>query len=426
MSAFVDAFRSKRVALCIAIGFASGLPLYMRGSTLTTWMRTEGVNLKAIGLFTLIGFIYTFKLLWAPLIDRYAPPFLGRRRGWMFLLQLGLIAGIASLGAVGGSKVGMAIVVVAAVVTFMSATHDIAIDAYRVDLLRPNERASGSAVYTLGYRGAALTAGAFALFLADHGVSWPVVFWIMAGAMAVGFIPSLLGPEPDTVPAPRTLQAAVVEPWKDFFGRRGSLIAIAFIMLYKVGDYLSTEVVNLFLVDMKYSLTEIAFVMKTVSMVATIVGVMLGGGLVAKLGVHRSLIGFGVLQALTNSGYFVIAVVGKNTALLGVAVAIDWFCNGLAAAAFAAYQISLCNKRYSATQFAIIASASTVLGRLFTGLSGFIIAHTGWATFFVYTIIVAIPGVLLAAFGPIHRAAVPTQPAPATVPPTESKPPDQK
>jgi PAT family beta-lactamase induction signal transducer AmpG len=240
--------------------------------------------------------------------------------------------------------------------------------------------------------------------------------------MTIGFIPSLFGPEPETVPAPRTLQAAVVEPWKDFFGRRGSLIAIGFIMLYKVGDYLSTEVVNLFLVDMKYSLTEIAFVMKTVSMVSTIIGVMLGGGLVAKLGVHRSLIGFGVLQALTNSGYLAIALVGKNTALLAAAVAIDWFCNGLAAAAFAAYQISLCNKRFSATQFAIIASASTVLGRLFTGLSGFIIAHTGWATFFVYTILIAIPGVLLAAFGPIHRAAVPVAPAPAPAGNTDPKP----
>lgn len=420
MSAFVDAFRSKRVALCIAIGFASGLPLYMRGSTLTTWMRTEGVDLRAIGLFTSIGLIYTFKFIWAPVIDRYRPPWLGRRRGWVFLLQLGLMMGIASLGAVGASRVGMAIVFIAAVVTFLSATHDIAIDAYRVDMLRPNERASGSALNTLGYRGAALTAGALALILADHGVAWPVVYMIMAAAMAVGFIPSLFGPEPEGTSPPRTLQAAVIEPWKDFFTRRGSVAAIAFVMLYKVGDYISTEVANLFLVDMKFTLTEIAFAMKTVSMVATILGVMLGGGLVPKLGVHRSLIAFGILQALTNSGYLAIALVGKNTALLGLAVAIDWFCNGLAAAAFAAYQISLCNRRYSATQFAIIASASTVLGRLFTMISGFIIAWVGWANYFVLTMIVAIPGVLLAAWGPIHRAAAPP-PAPAPEPDPKAK-----
>ena len=420
MSAFVDAFRSKRVALCIAIGFASGLPLYMRGSTLNVWMRNVGVDLKAITLFTLIGFIYTFKFLWAPVIDRYRPPWLGRRRGWMFVLQLGLIAGIIALGAVGASKVGMAIVVLAAVVTFLSATHDIAADAYRVDMLRPNERASGSALYTLGYRGAALTAGALALVLSDH-LPWPVVYWIMAGAMLVGFIPSLFGPEPEAAPSPRTLQAAVVEPLKDFFSRRGAIAAIAFVMLYKVGDYISTEVATLFLVDMKFTNTQIGTVNKTVSMVATIVGVMLGGGLVPKLGVRRSLFIFGVLQALTNSGYLILALAGRpSMMLLGVAVGIDWFCNGMAAAAFAAYQLSLCNRKYSATQFAIIASSSTVLGRLFTGFSGFIIENTGWAEFFVYTMIVAIPGVVLAAVGPIDRAAVPIGPAPP--PEAEAKP----
>jgi PAT family beta-lactamase induction signal transducer AmpG len=411
MVAFVQAFRSKRVALCIAIGFASGLPLYMRGSTLTIWMRNVGIDLKAITLFTLIGFIYTFKFLWAPVIDRYQPPWLGRRRGWMFGLQLALIAGIASLGFVGASQVGMAIVVLAALVTLLSATYDIAADAYRADLLRPHERASGSALYTLGYRGAALTAGALALILSDH-LPWPVVFWIMAALMAVGFIPSLFGPEPEAVPAPRSLQAAVVEPLKDFFGRPGAVAAIAFIMLYKVGDYISTEVANLFLVDLKFTNTEIGSINKTVSMVATILGVMLGGGLVPKLGVRRSLFIFGVLQAVTNSGYLVLALVGKNMVLLGLAVGIDWFCGGLGAAAFAAYQLSLCNRRFSATQFAIIASAATVLGRLFTGISGFIIEWVGWAQFFVLTMVVAIPGVLLAAFGPIERAAAPAEPPP--------------
>jgi PAT family beta-lactamase induction signal transducer AmpG len=408
MSAFIDAFRSKRVALSMAIGFAAGLPLYMRGSTLTTWMRNVGVDLRAITLFTLIGFIYTFKFLWAPVFDRYRLPFLGRRRGWMFLAQVALIAGIAGLGFVGASRVGLAIVLLAAAVTFLSATHDISADAYRADLLRPNERASGSATYTLGFRGAAIMAGALALFLSDH-MPWPVVYWLMAGLVAVGFIPSLFGPEPEAVAAPRTMRAAVVEPLKEFFSRPGGFAAIGFIMLYKVGDYVSTDVANLFLVDLKFTNTEIATMLKTVSMVATIVGVMLGGGLVPKLGVRRSLIIFGFLQALTNSGYLVLALVGKNMTLLGVAVATDWFCGGLAAAAFAAYQLSLTNPRFSATQYALIASASTVLGRLFVGLSGFLIEAVGWAQFFVLTMVVAIPGMLLAIFGPIHRAAVPTK-----------------
>jgi PAT family beta-lactamase induction signal transducer AmpG len=368
-----------------------------------------------------VGFIYTFKFVWAPVVDRYRPPWLGRRRGWMFALQLLLIAGIASLGFVGASKVGMAIVILAMAVTFLSATHDISVDAYRADLLRPNERASGSATYALGYRGAALTAGALALALADV-IPWPVVYWIMAGLMLVGFIPSLFGPEPEAAGAPRSLQAAVVEPLKDFFSRPGALAAIAFIMLYKVGDYVSTEVASLFLVDLEFTNTEIATMNKTVAMAATIVGVMLGGGLVPKLGVRRSLIIFGFLQAIMNAGYLVLAVVGKNMALLGVAVGLDWFCGGLAAAAFAAYQLSLCNRRFSATQFAIIASASTVLGRLFTGGSGYVIGAIGWAQYFVLTMIIAIPGMVLAIWGPIERAVAPA-PAPAPEkPPAPDKP----
>jgi PAT family beta-lactamase induction signal transducer AmpG len=421
VSAFIDAFRSKRVALCIALGFASGLPLYMRGSTLTTWMRNEGINLRSITLFTLVGLIYTFKFLWAPFVDRYAPPWLGRRRGWMLIMQIALILGIGALGLVGAGGDPVVVVAIAATVTFVSATHDIALDAYRVDLLRPKERAAGSAMNTLGYRGAGIVAGGGALILSDF-MPWPLVYWIMAGLMLVGVFASIAGPEPEVVPSPRTLGQAVVEPMKDFFGRPGALVALAFILLYKIGDYVSTDLTNLFLVDLKFSNTEIGTIQKWFAMAATIVGVILGGGLVPKLGVRRSLLLFGILQALTNSGYIALAIVGKSHLLLISAIVIDWGCGGMGAAAFAAYQISLCSKRFSAFQFALIASASTVLGRLFVGISGDIINRIGWLQFFVLTIALAVPGLLLIVFAPIERAAAPAEPAPAPPPAAPATP----
>ena len=415
MSAFVEAFRSKRVAIFIAFGFAAGLPLQMRGPTLGAWLKSSDIDIKTITLFTAAGLFYTFKFLWAPLLDRYRLPWLGRRRGWMLIMQLGLIFSIGAMGTLDPKLALASLAALAALATFCSATQDIAIDAYKVDLLRSNERASGSATYTMGYRLATIIAGGLALVLSDH-MSWSNIYLIMASLMVVGLIASWLGPEPETVAAPRTLAEAVVVPLKELLSRPGAGVALAFIMLYKFGDYLAADITTVFLLDRGFSRTEIGYVLKWFGMVATILGVLLGGGLVPKLGLRRSLLIFGILQALMNTGYLALSLMGKSHALLIGAVAADWFIGGISTAAFAAYQMSITSKRFSATQFALIASASTVLGRT-TGIwSGHIITSVGWPTFFVLTMVVAIPGLLLVGFARLDRAT--PAPDPVAAPPS--------
>jgi PAT family beta-lactamase induction signal transducer AmpG len=419
MGAFVDAFRSRRVALCIALGFAAGLPYSMRGSTLSAWMTNAGVNLKIIGLYTWIGLFFTLKVLWAPLVDRYSIPLLGRRRGWMLATQFGLMVSIAGMGAIDPRLAPVALAAMVALTTFLTATQDIASDAYRADVLQANERASGSAMYTMGYRGATIVAGAGALVLSDH-IPWSTVYPVMASLMVIGLVATWRGPEPEVVPAPRTLRDAVVDPMVDLFSRKGAVIAIAFIMLYKFGDYMAADIITPFLIQTGFSNTEIAGVLKVMGMIATIAGVVLGGGIVAVLGVRRSLLILGVLQALMNTGYLALSIYGKSHLLLVVAIAADWFCAGAAQAAFSAYHLSLCSKRFSATQYALIAAAATVLGRLVGGVSGYIIVGLGWPVFFVITMVVAVPGLLLILFGGLERAVF--QPAPAAAKPATAKP----
>ena len=424
MSAFVDAFRSKRVALCIALGFAGGLPFYMRGATLSAWMTNAGVDLKVIGLYTWIGLFFTIKPLWAPLIDRYSIPLLGRRRGWMLVTQFALMIAIAAMGAIDPRLAPAALAGLVAITTFLTATHDIANDAYRADMLRPHERASGSAMATLGFRVAAIIAGAGALVLSDL-VPWSTVYPVMASLMIIGLIATWRGPEPEVVPAPRTIRDAVVLPLVDLFSRKGSVAAIGFVMLYKFGDYMAADIITPFLIQTGFSNTEIAGVLKVMGMIATIVGVVLGGGVVAVLGVRRSLLLFGVLQALMNTGYLALSIYGKSHLLLVVAISADWFCAGAGQAAFSAYMLSLCSKRFSATQYALIASAATILGRLVGGISGFIVTGLGWPFFFVMTMVVAVPGLLLILFGGLERAVpkVPEPEKPAAAPPAAgSKP----
>jgi PAT family beta-lactamase induction signal transducer AmpG len=422
MGAFFAAFRSKRVGIFIALGFAAGLPLQLRGPTLGVWMLDVGIDIKTITLFTAAGLFYTFKFIWAPLLDRYRLPWLGRRRGWMLLMQILLLFAIAGIGMVNPRTALGMLALLSTITAFCSATQDIATDAYKVDLLRPNERAAGSATYTMGYRLASIIGGGVALFLADH-MSWHAVYLVLAMGMVVGIAATWFGPEPETFAPPRSLGDAVVKPVQEFFSRRGAAVAVGVVMLYKVGEYLASDVTPVFLRDRGFTKTEIAAVLKTFGMAATIVGVGLGGGLVPKLGVRRSLIIFGVLQTLTNTGYIALAILGQSRSLLVAAVTIDWFIGGISTAAFAAYQMSICSKRFSATQFALIASASTVIGRLTAIWAGHIIQGVGWATFFGLTMVVAVPGLLLVMFGPIERAMVKDErPAEPAAPATQSPP----
>jgi PAT family beta-lactamase induction signal transducer AmpG len=399
MGAFFGAFRSKRVFVMIGMGFASGLPLAMSGSTLGTWMTKAGVNLKTIGLFALVSLPYSFKFLWAPLLDRFSLPFLGRRRGWIALAQLGLALGIWATGTVDPRSAPVAMAAAALVVALLSASQDIVSDAYRTDVLPAEERASGTSTFVLGYRIAMLGSGAGALALSDY-LSWPTVFKIMALLMLPMIVITWRAPEPEAVRPPRTVADAFTKPFLDFFARKGALVGIAFIMLYKLGDYVASGMIQPFLIKTGFSGTEIAAWYKLVGFTAMTLGVLLGGGMVTKLGVRKSLLLFGILASVTNSGYLALSVLGKNHALLAGAIAIHNLSSGMAETAFMAFLMSLCNKSFSATQFALLSSASTVVGRTLGAGSGYLITAAGWPVFFATTMAMAAPALVLLWFLP--------------------------
>jgi len=394
MGAFLNAFRSKRVGLLIALGFASGLPLALTRTTLSAWMTNAGVDLKTIGLFSLVSLPYSLKVVWAPLLDRFSLPLLGRRRGWMVLAQLGLLVGIGVMSKLDPQHAPLAIAAMAVLVAFFSSSQDVAADAYRTDVLPPAERASGTSTWIMGYRVAMLASGAGALVLSDH-MPWSRVYMIMALLMGVGIVATWLAPEPEVVRPPRTITDAVVKPFEDFFRRKGAAVALIFVMLYRVGDTIAGGMVMPFLIKLGFSNSEIGYWNKGVGFGATIAGVVLGGGLVAKFGVRRCLLSFGLFAALANTGYLALALHGRSVPLLALAIGIDNVFGGTVDAAFAAFIMSLCNKSFSATQFALLSSASTIIGRLFSAGSGWLATSLGWPLFFALTIAAVLPSLVL-------------------------------
>ena len=399
MGAFFGAFRSKRVGMLIGLGFASGLPLAMSGSTLSTWMARAGINIKTIGLFALVSLPYSFKFIWAPLLDRYSLPFMGRRRGWIALAQLILAASLWGMSTVDPRSTPLTMAAVALLVAFFSASQDVVSDAYRTDVLPAEERASGTSTFVLGYRIAMLVSGAGALALSDY-IAWSTVYKIMALLMLPMVVITWWAPEPAAVRPPRTVADAFIKPFMDFFSRRGALFGIAFVMLYKLGDYVASGMNQPFLIGIGFSGTEIAFWYKVVGFAAMTLGVLLGGGMAAKFGVRRALLLFGILASATNSGYLALALVGKSNALLAVAIGVDNLCGGMAEAAFIAFIMSLCNKTFSATQFALLSSASTVVGRSLGAGAGYLIDAAGWVVFYACTMAVAVPALLILALMP--------------------------
>ncbi len=384
----------KRIGIQLPLGFSSGLPLLLTGATLTAWLQDEHVNLVAIGAFAAVSLPYNFKFLWAPLLDRYTLPLLGRRRGWILLFQLLLAGALAAMGTIDAGASPAAIAVMAVAVAALSASQDVVIDAYRTDLLDAGQRGRGTATYVVGYRVALIVAGAGALALADQ-VSWRLVYFALAALMAVQVVGTFAAPEPERQHRPASLADAIWKPLGEFFGRRGALVVLSAVALYKFGDSMVSHMVVPFLQQTGFSKTEIGAVQKFAGMAATIAGVGLGGIVLDRIGVLRTLIWFGLLQAVANVGYIVLALHGKSHATLIVAIILDNLCNGLGTAAFVAWLMSLCDERYSATQYALLTSASTILGRLLGAGAGWIVDDIGWAGFFAVTIVVAIPALAL-------------------------------
>jgi PAT family beta-lactamase induction signal transducer AmpG len=407
-------YADRRMLVILAMGFSSGLPLLLTLGTLDYWMREVGVDLKTIGLFALAGLPYSFKFLWAPVMDHAPlPPFtrlLGRRRGWTLATQLGLAAAIVALGASDPAGAPLATAAAAVAVAFFSASQDVVIDAYRIEILGPDEQGAGAAATQLGYRIGMLASGAGALALAA-ALPWSTVYAAMAGMVGVGALAVLAAPEPPqphgaapAAPGSRAtgvarilgaLRGSVLEPLLDFIGRRGWMAILLLALLYKFGDAVSGKMANPFYVDMGFTKLEVASVTKVWSIVATMAGVAVGGALVAKLGTFRALLAGGVLQAATNLLYSLLAVSGHSVPMLAVAVGADSFTGGLASAAFVAYLSGLCNARFTATQYALLTSLMAAGRTALSSGSGWLADALGWAPFFALTAALAIPGLLL-------------------------------
>ena len=394
-------YTQPKMAALIFLGFASGLPFYLTSTTLQAWMTQANVDLTTIGIFSLVGLPYSLKFLWAPLLDRYVPPFLGRRRGWLLITQILLLLGIAAMS-LHDPRMGLqALAFNAIFIAFFSATQDVAGDAYRTDVLHHREMGAGAAIWVLGYRIALLLTGALAFVLADR-MPWPTVYLILSSLMLVGIIASFLAPEPELRDAPpTTLADAVVLPFNEFFTRSGmtrGFLILLFIVLYKYSDSLVSVMGTPFLIQAGYTQTEIGVIRGGAGLIATIVGVIAGGGLLAKIGINKSLWVVAVLQALSNLGYYALSVMDENrTWLLGVII-VENFIMGLATAALLAFMMMMCNKRFSATQFALLSSLVAASRDILTAPSGGIAEATGWPTFFLISIAAGIPALLMLAF----------------------------
>ncbi|HLU01008.1 MAG TPA: muropeptide transporter [Burkholderiaceae bacterium] len=401
MTASKRVYTSPRVFPLLVLGFASGLPLALTGGTLQAWATLDGVSLQNIGFLTLIGSAYTLKFLWAPLVDRYSFPFLGRRRSWIFLSQLALAGCIAAMGVYSPGDQLLPLAMLAVLVAFLSATQDIAFDAYSTDVLRSEERAAGAAVKVLGYRLAMIVSGGLALVLADQWLGWHNTYFLMGGLMAVCAFATVLAPEPEVVAAaPRSLAIAVVEPLAEFFRRRGAVTILLLIVLYKLGDAFAGALSTTFLLrGAGFTGTEVGAVNKVFGLAATIVGALAGGTIMARMGLYRSLMWFGVLQAVSNFGYWMLAVTPPHLYSMAAIIMLENLCGGLGTAAFVALLMALCRQEFSATQFALLSALSAV-GRTYLAgpLTPPLVESLGWPGFFVVTVAIALPGLLLLYF----------------------------
>jgi PAT family beta-lactamase induction signal transducer AmpG len=374
------------------LGFSSGLPLALTGGTLQAWMAVVGVDLKTIGIFSLVGLPYTLKFLWSPLMDRYVPPLLGRRRGWMVATQIAMMLGIVAMGLTSPRDAIVAMGFLALIVAFGSASQDIVIDAYRTDVLAEKERGAGTAVFVTGYRIAMLVSGALALILSDQ-IGWRATYLFMAALVLVGMSGVLLAAEPAVAGAPRSLREAIQGPLRDFFGRKGAVSLLLLIVLFKLGDAYAGTLTTAFLIrGVGFTPTEVGTVNKGLGLISVIVGAGIGGSLMVKLGLFRSLVVFGILQAVSNLSFSGLALAGKSYPMMIFAVAFENLTGGMGTAAFVALLMALCDKRFSATQFALLSSLAA-LGRVFISpTSGFMVEAMGWAAFFFLTTVTALPG----------------------------------
>ena len=405
MSSWLKVLLTRKMLICIFTGFSSGLPLYLLLNLLPAWLRSEGVNLKTIGFFALVQFPYTWKFLWSPLLDRYALPILGRRRSWSLLMQIALLLCIGLLGSLSPSTDIIPVLWVAALLSLFSATQDIALDAYRRELLNEAELGLGNAVHVNAYRLAGLVPGSLSLILADW-LPWSQVFWITAAFMLPGMLMILQVKEPvNALALPKTLHQAVVEPFHEFMGRagiRGAVLVLAFIFLYKLGDSLCTALATPFYLDMGFTKTDIGLIAKHAGLWPAVTGGLLGGLWMIRLGINRALWLFGVVQLLSILGFAWLAWLGPQVVIgldqrlsLAAVIGFEALGVGLGTAAFVAFIARTTHPAYTATQFSLFTSLAAVPRTFINASAGWLVEGVGWFNFFLLCTALAIPGMLL-------------------------------
>lgn len=383
-------------------GLSSGLPLLLTLGTLQAWMTDANVDLGTIGLISSVTLPYSLKFLWSPLLDRFVWPFLGRRKGWILVAQLAVAASIALLAMLNPANNIWFFSLAALLITFFSATQDTLIDAYRREILPHEELGFGSSMYIGAYRVGMLLSGALALKLADHwddtmGLdAWRSVYLLMALIMVIIALISIFAPREDTADiAPKSLREAVVGPLKDFFKRDGVWTILAFILLYKLGDQMASTMTTPFILQKGYTKSELADIAKIFGMAATIGGGFLGGILMMRIDIYKSLWIFGALQAISTFGFAILAMVPNSLSILASVIAFENLAGGMGTAAYVAYMANLTNKKYTATQYALLTSLMALPRTLFSAPTGYLAQYAGWVNFFVICTVIALPGMLL-------------------------------
>ncbi len=386
---------NRRMLVILLLGFSSGLPLALVGGTLQAWFKQAGIDIVTIGFLGLVGQPYSYKFLWAPLMDRFNLPFLGRRRGWILVTQILIILATIIIAFQDPKQHPFLLAGLALLLAFFAASQDIAIDAYRADILQSDERGLGAALGVEGYRLGMIISSGGALILADN-IGWQQAYLIMASLVTIGTLAVFIAPEPDvTVTVPKNFWVVIVDSFLDLLKRPYAIAFFALIICYKLGDAFSQSLSTVFLLDMNFSLTAVGTINKGVGLVSSLIGIFLGGVLMTRLGLFRSLLMFGILQAVTNLSYMLLALIGKNYVVAVGAFFIECLCGGMGSAALVALLMSLCNPKFTATQFALFSSL-TALGRIYVSpVAGFMVKFLGWATFYCTTAFIAIPGILL-------------------------------
>ena len=404
MPTWLGALLTRKMLICIFTGFSSGLPLYLLLNLLPAWLRSEGVDLKTIGFFALIQFPYTWKFLWSPLLDRFSPPGLGRRRGWMLLTQIGLLLSIGFLGGFDPKENIWPILWLATLLSLLSATQDIAVDAFRREILDDRELGLGNAVHVNAYRIAGLIPGSLSLILADR-LPWSDVFWITGAFMLPGMLMAWLVSEPQIDGAPKTLRQAVTEPFHEFINRRGwrgAVLVLGFIFLYKLGDSLCTALATPFYLDMGFTKTDIGLIAKHAGLWPAVIGALAGGLWMVKLGINRALWLFGIVQLVSIFGFAWLAAQGHYEHIgagervsLAFVISLEAFGVGLGTAAFVAFIARSTHPAYTATQMALFTSLAAVPRTFINASAGWLVEALGWTGFFWLCAGLATPGMAL-------------------------------